>query len=256
MMLDYIYLIIIIALLLVVVFLIYLSYEYRIFEVNEPFTLADTLASAVFDSPNQNVSQNIINLIANYKDTISSGNIQQANQTGIQLQGLLNDAQINYNNSTTLLQSSNGLQPIPKTFPVDQVIKTIKSNYNSQYLSLVANDPTKYGILVNDKCLTVSGTCPDGGICTQKCEKGLFVTDSQKFYPSRVYSANDAAKIMKTTPDKISNKNVYPFNVFRSNVNDKCLSVGDDGLTLADCNLNLLSQQWTISPNENICILA
>jgi hypothetical protein len=256
MLLDYIYLIIIIALLLVVVFLIYLSYEYRVFEVNEPFSLGDALTDAVFDTPNENIAENMKILLQNYNETIDNSNNQQEKQTGIQLLSLLNDSQSNYNNSNTLLQSSYGLQPISKTFPVDQVIKTIKSNYNSQYLSLVANDPTKYGILVNDKCLTISGTCPDDGICTQKCEKGLFVTDSQKFYPSRIYSANDAAKIMKTTSDKISTKNVYPFNVFRSNVNDKCLSVNDDGLTLADCNLNLLSQQWTISPNENICILA
>ena len=106
---------------------------------------------------------------------------------------------------------------------------------------------------MNDKCLTVNGLCKDD-FCLQNCQNNLYATDSQKFYTDRIYSADDITRIMKITKDKVSNKNVYPFNIFRSKVNDKCLSINNDGLRVENCNLNNISQQWAISPNENICL--
>jgi hypothetical protein len=253
MLLDYIYLIIIIALLLIVIFLIYLSYEYRVFNVTESFEITTPLT---FNQPNPNIESNISNIINQYSDTIVESNNQQNNSLNSELNNLLIQFQNNYGNSSKLLESKKGLALTPTTFPVNEVIKTIKSNYNSQYLSLVINDPTKYGIMLNDKCLTVSGACPNGsGICIEPCQTGIFVTDTQKFYPNRIYASADAAKLMGVSENKISSKNIYPFNIFRSNVNDKCLSMTDEGLTLEKCNLNSLSQQWAISPNENICVL-
>ena len=108
--------------------------------------------------------------------------------------------------------------------------------------------------MVNDKCFTVNGLCKDE-FCLQECQKDLYLTDSQKFYTNRIYSASDAANIMDVQPGQINSKNVYPFNIFRSSVNDKCLSINDDGIGVEQCNLNLLNHQWTISPDENICVL-
>ena len=122
---------------------------------------------------------------------------------------------------------------------------------------MINNDVNKYGILANDKCLTVSGACANGSpFCMQDCQKGLYTTDSQKFYTSRIYSAADAAQVMgvDVSPASINSKNIYPFNIFRSSVNDKCLTVDNDGLSVAPCNLNTLNQQWQISPDENICV--
>ena len=38
----------------------------------------------------------------------------------------------------------------------------------------------KYGILANDKCLTVNGLCKDE-FCLLDCQNNLYTSDSQKF---------------------------------------------------------------------------
>lgn len=144
---------------------------------------------------------------------------------------------------------------VPKTFPVNKPIKTIKSKNNSQYLSVITNDPNdKYGILVNDKCLTVSGICGTDPYCLTNCQNNLYASDSQKFYTTRISTSADASKIMGSGVE-INSKNVYPFNIFRSKVDDTCLALSNDGVTLEKCNLNDIRHQWNISPDENICLL-
>jgi len=260
MLLDYIYLIIIFVLIVVIIFLIYLSYEYRIFNqsasnITESFT--SLRIPSTYNSVNPNFQKNLAKFINNYTNTGVNAYNQQLISDNMLYNSLLNQYQTNYNNSNTLLELNNKMRPLSKTFPINEVIKTIKSNYNSQYLSTVANDINKYGILANDKCLSVSGACKNGSpFCMQDCQKGLYTTDSQKFYTNRIYSAADAAQIMGVNPDSINAKNVYPFNIFRSSVNDNCLTVDNDGIGVAPCNLNNLNQQWSISPDENICVLS
>jgi hypothetical protein len=60
---------------------------------------------------------------------------------------------------------------------------------------------------------------------------------------------------MNVPVSKISKKNVYPFNIFTSAVNNNCLTISNDGLTVEKCNLNNIKQQWEISPDENICLI-
>jgi hypothetical protein len=72
MLLDYIYLIIILALVSVVIFLIYLSYEYRIFNqsaspIVESFTSLQV--PATFNSLNSNYQQNLSNFINKYTNS-------------------------------------------------------------------------------------------------------------------------------------------------------------------------------------------
>jgi hypothetical protein len=259
-MLDYIYLIIIIVLIVVIIFLIYLSYEYRIFNqssanITESFTSLQI--PTTFNNLNANYQNNIANFLNNYTNTGVNAYNQQLISDNSLYNSLLNQFQTNYNNSNTILQLNNKIRPLQKTFPINKVIKTIKSNYNSQYLSTITNDVNKYGILANDKCLSVSGTCSNNSpFCMQDCQAGLYTTDSQKFYTNRIYSAADAAQIMGVSPDRVNSKNIYPFNIFRSSVNDKCLTIDNDGIGVAPCNLNNLNQQWSISPDENICVLA
>ena len=259
MLLDYIYLIIILALVVVIIFLIYLSYEYRIFNQTES-NITESFTSlhipATFNNAPPNYQKNLANFVNKYNNTGVNAYNQQLIRDNAFFSSLLNQYQKNYNNSNTLVQLKNNITPVRKTFPINEVIKTIKSNYNSQYLSTIANDINKYGILANDKCLSVSGTCPNNrSFCMQDCQKGLYTTDSQKFYTNRIYSAADAAKIMSISPDRINTKNIYPFNIFRSSVNDNCLTIDNDGIGIAPCNLNNLNQQWSISPDENICVL-
>ena len=96
---------------------------------------------------------------------------------------------------------------------------SIKSKYNSQYLSTYANDYSSYGVLVNDKCLTVNGLCKDD-FCLLDCQKYLYTSDSQKFSTKRIYNANDASRIMNVPLNKINTNNVYPYNIFTSAVNN------------------------------------
>jgi hypothetical protein len=159
-------------------------------------------------------------------------------------------------NSQKLVNLQNNVDKLqePEQYPIDKLIKTIKSKYNSQYVSTVGFDKTKYAIMANDKCLTVNGLCKEP-FCLLECQKGLYTSDSQKFKTERITNEIEAAKAMTTTLSKIAKNNIYPFNVFKSLVNNNCLTLSTDGITVEECNVNNIKQQWEISPDENICVL-
>lgn len=257
MLIDYIYLLLIFVLIGSIIFFIYLSYEYRSNKEQGNETLENFVVPKInqLTQQNQNFTKNIGPFLDNYNNLIANAYNKQIINDSATYQNLVQQMSSNLNDSTILLKQQKNLKPIPETFPIDKLIKTIKSNYNSQYLSLFANDINKYGVLVNDKCMTVNGLCKDE-FCLQNCQDSLYTSDSQKFYTNRIYSADDISRIMKIPKEKVNSKNVYPFNIFRSSVNDKCLSINNDGLSIENCNLNSIKQQWSISPNENICLLS
>ena len=256
MFIDYIYLILIIIIICFIIFMIYLSYEYRDNEHKtiEPFDLPNlnTVSPLIYRLAHNNLIENNINNQFNNISTeiqnkdITRDNIKNIETYKKQLQNVKNVNILNGENIT--------IEPVPSMYPIDKLIKTIKSNYNSQYLSTFANDSNHYGILVNDKCLTVNGLCKDE-FCTLNCQNNLYSSDTQKFKTTRIQNSNDAAKLMNVPASNISNKNIYPFNIFKSLVNDKCLTISNDGITIEKCNLNNIKQQWQISPDENICLL-
>ena len=274
MVINYIYLILILILITSINYFIYLSYEYRGTGMNsnnntetntEINKYEDNVLNNNFQTehfldlpviiPNiNNNDKQIKKLLESQQkalDNIYNFKILSDNNDYINLS---NQLKINKDNSNILIKKQNSLVPIPKTFPIDKLINTIKSKYNSQYLSLFSNDINKYGVLINDKCFTVDGLSKDG-FSAKKCQKNLYISDSQKFYTDRIKSSDDIVRIMKIPRDKISTNNIYPFNIFRSKVNDKCLSINNNGLGIEECNLNNIQQQWLISPNENICVL-
>ena len=249
MLIEYIYLILIIVLICFITFLIYLSYEYRI----ESFTLPP-VDLTLNNNPNKitNLKTALLNNYSQYYTDIYNKEISNQNS---KLSDILNLSKLNVNNSKMLKNLSRGISPITSNFPVDKLINTIKSNYNSQYLSTFANDINKYGILANDKCLTVNGLCK-GEFCLLDCQNKLYSSNSQKFTSYRINSASDAANIMNVDYSKINTANVYPFNIFRYTLNNKCLTISDDGISVDKCNLNNKKQQWEISPDKNICYLS
>jgi len=253
MMIDYIYLILILVLIGSILFFINLSYQYRQVMPENKEGFRDIQINQI-PQDNSNYSKSLGGFLDNYNQLLSNTYNRQIINDSSGYQQLTNQMASNLQDTTTLLKMKQGIEPIPETYPMDKLIKTVKSQYNSQYLSLFANDINKYGILVNDKCLTVNGLCKDE-FCLQSCQNNLYTTDSQKFYTDRVYSADDIIRLMKIPKNKVSSKNIYPFNIFRSKVNDKCLSINNDGLSVEKCNLNSINQQWAISPNENICLL-
>lgn len=250
-MIDYIYLILILILIGFIVFLIYLSYEYR---VKEGFETSRDLSASynINDLVNKGTSFN-----NNYINSINDVLNIQSSKNNIALTDILEKSKKSSSNSKLILKLQNELingKPAPETFPVDKLINTIKSKYNSQYISTFANDTLTYGVLANDKCMTVNGLCKED-YCLLDCQNNLYSSDTQKFTTKRIYSASDAANAMNVPVKNISNKNVYPYNIFSSVVNNKCLTIGDEGLTVEKCNLNNIKQQWQISPDENICVL-
>jgi hypothetical protein len=253
MFIDYIYLILILILIGSILFFIYLSYEYR-----KPYSNIESFTNLKLNQIpqlNSKSDQLLNSFLDNYKQLLTNTYNRQIVNDNIGIQQLNKQYLSNLNNTKKILATKYNIQPVPETFPIDKLIKTIKSNYNSQYLSLFANDQNKYGVLVNDKCFTVNGLCKDE-YCLQNCQNNLYTSDSQKFYTQRVHSSEDVSRIMNISTDKVSSKNVYPFNIFRSKINDKCLNITNDGLSIEKCNLNSINQQWSISPNENICLLA
>jgi hypothetical protein len=255
MFIDYIYLLLILTLICSILFLIYLSYEYRINEGFESISMSkipsiDTdLIYNLSDNinPNNNdynVFINDINNTYNYANNVANLQLLENAKNNLIQSQKLEKLKIDNNNS---VNNNND-------FPNNSLIKTIKSRYNSQYLSTFANDSANYGILVNDKCLTVNGLCKED-FCLLDCQNHLFASNSQKYSTKRIYTATDAANIMNVPINKISSTNIYPFNIFTSFVNNNCLTINDNGITVEKCNLNNIKQQWEISPDENICVL-
>lgn len=264
MLLDYIYLFIIIILVGSILFIINLSYEYRNSgKINaiEKFT-NPTIIALPGDMPQ--LSSRIADFKANYANLGVMANNNQVIVDGNDYNRMNEQIKKNLEDAKFLKTEFTGIQPVKEHYPSDKLIKTIKSNYNSQFLSLVSNDINKYGIVVNDKCLTVRGASCPNNFCIQNCQDKLFTadnktytaSDSQKFITKRISNIKDAAGFMKTNTGKINSKNVYPFNMFQSTVNNQCLSINDDGITVEPCNVNDLHQQWQISPDENICLLS
>ena len=255
-MINYLYLIVIILIILSIIYIIHISYEYRgnILKNIEPFISP----SINILTNNNNLNNSIGSFLNNYNNLYNNVYNQQIIKDNNEYQKLNKQSETSLSNTNTLIKNKQELKIIPDTFPLDKLIKTIKSKYNSQLLSLFANEylttnnTNKYGILVNDKCLTVSKLC-NGEYCLQNCQNNLHTSDSQKFYTNRIYSELDASKITPSLP--ISQKNIYPYNIFRSSITDKCLTMSNDGITLENCNPNNIKQQWQISPDENICKL-
>jgi len=250
MLIDYIYFILIIVLICFILFLIYLSYEYRI----ESFTIP--ILNTTLNN-NQNIATNLkTKLINNYKNYYTNYYNKEIDNQNNKLVDIYNNNLLNVNNSNNLANIYLGIQPIPSLYPSNKPIKTIKSNYNSQYLSVFKNDLNNYGILANDKCLTVNGLCK-GEFCLLDCQNKLYTSKSQEFTTNRINSVIDAAKIMNVDYSKINSSNIYPFSIFRPMSNPtKCLKMSNDGILIDKCNLNDKKQQWGISPDDNICYLS
>ena len=99
MLLDYIYLIIIFALIVVIIFLIYLSYEYRIFNqsnssITESFTTLQI--PATFNSVNANVQNNLTSFINKYNNAGVNAYNQQLISDNALYNSLLNQYHLHY----------------------------------------------------------------------------------------------------------------------------------------------------------------
>jgi len=254
MFIDYIYLSLIIIILFFIIFLIYLSYEYRNIECfNVPIVNSlSSIKSNILDT--NKLSLDFDSEYKNLNNEINNRNISRDNIKNIELYDKTHKNFLDSKKLKELNKAINTTDINNNYQSIDKLIKTIKSKYNAQYLSTFSNDMKNYGILANDKCLTVNGLCKDE-FCLLECQNNLYTSDSQKFTTKRITNNKEAANEMNVNIDRISEKNIYPYNIFKSNVNDNCLTISNDGVTIERCNLNNIRQQWEISHDENLCVL-
>ena len=153
-----------------------------------------------------------------------------------------------------IIASSNARREISKysgtSFPIGADIKSIKSVDNGAILALnPVGELDMYQVNINGQCLTVYGK---NSVMLKPCQGGSSISDSQKFHTTRIMTPLAAKTVMNA--NYVSPTNVYPYNIFRSNMTGQCMTLNNDGdMIMKPCNPNNLKQQWLISPNENIC---
>ena len=255
MIVNYVYLFLILLIICFIIYIIYLSYDYNFNDTKEHFfvDLSVENISAINLNTNE-INDDLAKFNDNYNKLdidIHNRNVQKEQKKNLDL---LQKTKTNLSVSDKLKIMNKNLKPEKKTFPINKQIKTIKSKYNSQYLSTFTNNNQNYNILANDKCLTVRGLCKDE-FCLLNCQNKLYSSNSQYFNTERINNNVDAAANMNVPVETISTDNVYPYNIFKSLINDNCLTISNEGITVEQCNLNNIKQQWEISPDENICVL-
>jgi len=255
MIVNYVYLFLILLIICFIIYIIYLSYDYNFGNTKEHFDVDLTVDNIGSLNLNTNdINSDLAKFNDNYNKLdidIHNRNVQKEQKKNLDL---LQKTKTNLSISDKLKLMKQNLKPEIKKFPNNKTIKTIKSKYNSQYLSTFTNNNQNYNILANDKCLTVRGLCKDE-FCLLNCQNKLYSSNSQFFNTERINNEVDAAATMNVPVETISTDNVYPYNIFKSLINDKCLTISNDGMTVEQCNLNNIKQQWEISPDENICVL-
>ena len=256
MIVNYVYLFLILLIICFIIYIIYLSYDYN-FDINKEHFFVnlsvENIAGLNLNTTEINSDLNSFNDNYNKLDIdIHNRNVQKEQKKNLDL---LQKTKNNLSISDKLKLMNQNLKPQKiTTFPINKTIKTIKSKYNSQYLSTFTNNNQNYNILANDKCLTVRGLCKDE-FCLLNCQNKLYSSNSQFFNTEKIKNNIDAAALMSVPVETISVNNVYPYNIFKSLINDNCLTISNEGISVEKCNLNNIKQQWEISPDENICIL-
>ena len=140
-------------------------------------------------------------------------------------------------------------QDLKLPFPEGESVKTIKSKFNNQYISVLPqqiNDET-YAIHANDQCLQVY----QNNYMLGKCVNTSNYLHPQYFEIKKIMNNINAKNIMNS---KQINDTGFPYTIFKHKNTNNCLSLDNEGIYMDKCDANNLSQKWEISPNENICI--
>jgi len=254
MIVNYVYLFLILLIICFIIYIIYLSYDYNFDNTKEHFVDLTVENVGLLNLNTNDIIDDLDKFNENYSKLdidIHNRNVQKEQKKNLDL---LSKTKNNLSLTDKLKLMKQNLKPEIKKFPINETIKTIKSKYNSQYLSTFTNNNKNYNILANDKCLTVRGLCKDE-FCLLNCQNKLYSSNSQYFNSERINNEVDAATTTNVPLETISTDNVYPYNIFKSLINDKCLTISNDGMSVEKCNLNNIKQQWEISPDENICVL-
>ena len=206
----------------------------------KPESIGTLTTDNIFEKLNLNTdSSNFGTLINEKRDEILNNEISQ-------IDNIKNMIQRNNNILKTLKTSIDKKQNLDK-YPSGTPIKTIKSKYNSQVLSVNHQDNKYYKIQINDKCLSVYG---DNNYKLSECVTGEPNFPIQLFYQEVINNPSDIKRVYGEYPNININ---YPFSVFKSAITDQFLTSSDNGITVEPGIPNNDRQQWLISPTEYIC---
>ena len=136
----------------------------------------------------------------------------------------------------------------------NNTVNSIQSQFNNEHLSVIPinegdsqGDMNSYKIVVNNQCVTVYG---DNKYCLDNCNK---VSPSQYFKTQHIKNKNDALKYNKVEP--INEEVKYPYYQMKSEINQNCLSINNEGVSLTPCNSNSIQQHWNTKRDEKLCLM-
>ena len=148
MFIDYIYLLLTIILICFIIFLIYLSYEYRNIGINEPDEILENFETPKLNEMNKisfdlyNYNKLINNIDKSYYNLNSEINNRDVTTDNIKNLKLFDKITKNLLNTEKLINlKKNVIKTQDKEkYPIDKLIKTIKPKYNAQYISTIGYD--------------------------------------------------------------------------------------------------------------------
>ena len=205
------------------------------------------------NSINDTNKNSIINKLINASvDNTSITELINSNQQELLNSEIVDIDNINYNvqlNNNKLKYLQNQLEKKQKKdkYPDNTPVKSIKSKYNSQILTVIHQDNKYYKIQINDKCLSVYS---DNNYKLTMCDNNEPNFPVQLFYHEIIKNSNDIKKIYGEYPSINTN---YPFSVFKSATTDQFLTSTDNGISIEPGVANDIRQQWFISPVDYIC---
>jgi len=162
------------------------------------------------------------------------------------LEPVINSLQINHDQINKLISDKLELKRYLGSNEPD-IIRTIKSNNNGQLLTVEPYDLNSYQVQINDKCLTVYD---DNKYLLENCNTKGNRSDAQKFSTHRIRDVYNAHRVLGRKPNKIAE---YPYNIFKSDLTNQCLTIDDEGVSVQNCIPDNHKQHFKISDEVLLC---
>jgi NADH:ubiquinone oxidoreductase subunit len=135
-------------------------------------------------------------------------------------------------------------------YPEGESIKSIKSKFNSQILSVNIQPVNKitYSLSINDKCLY--GYNDD--LELKNCVNTNNYMHPQYFEARNINNVAQEKKYMNGKHTSVKIPESYTAFIHKST--QHCLTMDNEGVYLAPCNADNIYQRWQVSSDENICL--
>ena len=198
-----------------------------------------------------NIDESIFAVLDDYQDyssKITTINDEISNYNIQLMDSVLTEAQLSKRKAEKLVKDEMERKKLMARLekPPD-LVRTAKSNYNGSILTTTPYDLNAYQVQINDKCLTVYD---DNKYLLENCNTKGNRSDSQKFSTHRIRDIYNAKAVTGRNPTKIVE---YPYNLFKSDLTDQCLTIDDDGVSVQTCLPDNDRQHFKISSEPLLC---